>query len=119
MKKIIFLILLFNVCLVLAQEAKLILSTSTYDFGDVTEGETVSTKVILENQGDIPLIINDVKTQCGCTTTKVSNDPILPSNSQEIEIYFDSSDKHGFVRKSVTFVSNGGVKVFVFTVNVL
>ena len=99
--------------------AKLDLSMEMHDFGDIKEGKIVSIDLKLKNSGGVPLIIEKIITQCGCTTTDKPESPILPNDFAVIIITFDSSGKNGFVRKSITIDSNEETKVFVFTANIM
>jgi len=42
------------------------LDKTDHDFGDVRVGRSVQARVSLSNKGDAPLIIQNVRTSCGC-----------------------------------------------------
>ena len=95
----------------------------THDFGDITQGDKVEHTFSFKNSGNEPLIITNVQVTCGCTTPKGwARDPILPGQSGEITVAFNSLGKYGKQNKVVTIVSNAvnseGTQV-VFTANVL
>ncbi|HWA33791.1 MAG TPA: DUF1573 domain-containing protein [Cyclobacteriaceae bacterium] len=80
---------------------------STYDFGDVPQGDKVEHTFKFKNTGNEPLIITNVQVTCGCTTPKGwARDPIAPGQSGEITIAFNSLGKFGKQNKVVTVVSN-------------
>jgi hypothetical protein len=80
---------------------------STFDFGDVPQGDKVEHTFKFKNAGNEPLIITNVQVTCGCTTPKGwARDPIAPGQSGEITIAFNSLGKFGKQNKVVTVVSN-------------
>jgi hypothetical protein len=84
---------------------------SSYDFGDVAQGEKVEYTFRFSNTGTEPLMITNVTTQCGCTAPKGwPRDPVLPGERGEITIIFDSSGKSGRVNKVATVMSNAANK---------
>lgn len=88
-----------------------IVDSETHDFGKITEGEKVSHVYKLKNTGDNPLVINDVKPSCGCTSPNWTKDPIPPGQEGKIEVQFDSQGKSGNQSKTVTVMANTDPKV--------
>ena len=80
---------------------------STYDFGDLVQGDKVEHTFKFRNTGNEPLIITNVQVTCGCTTPKGwARDPIGPGQPGEITIAFNSLGKYGRQNKVVTLFSN-------------
>ncbi|MBL7864839.1 MAG: DUF1573 domain-containing protein [Cyclobacteriaceae bacterium] len=109
----------------LAQQAGAVISweKATHDFGDIVQGEKVEHTFKFKNAGTEPLIITNVQVTCGCTTPKGwTRDPILPGESSEITIGFNSAGKYSRQEKVITVVSNAvnpeGAQI-VFSANVL
>ena len=120
MKLFFYITLFFNLSLVFAQQATgLELTPNDHEFGDITQGDQVTMVVGVKNTSLSPLLINDIQVQCGCTTTEKPKEAILPGEKIDIKVDFDSTGKEGFIRKSITFVSNQGNVVFVFTANII
>lgn len=95
---------------------------STYDFGDIQQGDKVEHTYTFKNSGNEPLIITNVQVTCGCTTPKgFPKDPIPPGESGQITVAFNSTGKVGKQNKVVTVVSNsvGDTNQVSFTTNVL
>jgi hypothetical protein len=57
------------------------------------------------NTGTAPLIISKVSSSCGCTIPKKPEDPILPGQSGEIQVKYDTN-RPGPIRKAITVISN-------------
>ncbi len=60
------------------------------------------------NTGSEPLILNNVKASCGCTTPKWTKQPILPSGEGFIEVAYNPKNRPGKFNKTVTVHSNAG-----------
>lgn len=81
-------------------------STNEVDFGDIKEGEKVSHQFLVTNTGEVPLIIRDARSSCGCTVPAIPSYPIPPQQSAMISVEFDSKNKHGLVKQSVIIYDN-------------
>jgi hypothetical protein len=80
---------------------------SRYDFGRITEGDEVSHVFKFANTGKTPLIIKDIKTQCGCTAADYPKDPVPPGATADIKVNFNSKGKPaGIVMKEVSIFAN-------------
>lgn len=125
MRKLFYLLLLAVPGYSVAQSAGPMITweKSAHDFGDVVQGEKVEYTFKFKNAGNEPLVITNVQVTCGCTTPKGwARDPILPGQSSEITIGFNSAGKYGRQEKVVTLVSNAknseGTQIL-FSANVL
>jgi hypothetical protein len=77
-----------------------------FDFGDITQGETVEHVFVFKNTGKKPLILTNVQTTCGCTAPQWPKEPIAPGKTGEIKVRFNSTGKIGLQNKPVTILSN-------------
>ena len=80
--------------------------TTTYDFGDVVEGERLTYAFKFKNTGKSNLIIYSSEATCGCTTSQPPKAPIRPGESDEIVVTFDSQGQKGQVKKRVLVGAN-------------
>ena len=78
---------------------------STIDYGTIEKGTNGLRVFKFSNTGNIPLVISRVKASCGCTIPKTPNKPILPGESGEIEVRYDTKRVMPF-RKTITVISN-------------
>ncbi len=76
------------------------------NFGQITQGEVVSTSFKFKNVGQSDLIISSAQGSCGCTVPKWPKEPIKPGASGIIDVTFDSNGKNGMQNKTITLVSN-------------
>tara|TARA_B100001057_G_C22827056_1_gene941837 strand:+ start:497 stop:1342 length:846 start_codon:yes stop_codon:yes gene_type:complete len=64
----------------------------SHDFGTVKEETDNKTVFTVTNTGKFPLIIDDVKASCGCTTPSKPTQPIAPGKSDKIEVVFHPNE---------------------------
>ena len=79
---------------------------TSYDFGDVIEGERLSYIFKFKNTGKSNLIIYSSEATCGCTTSTPPKAPIRPGESGEILVTFDSKGQKGNVTKRILVGAN-------------
>tara|TARA_B100001094_G_scaffold330344_1_gene395339 strand:- start:1180 stop:1635 length:456 start_codon:yes stop_codon:yes gene_type:complete len=97
----------FSLTLANSQEKKPEISfeKTVIDYGTVNKGDNGVREFIFRNSGNAPLIISNVKSTCGCTIPKKPEKPILPGESEKIQVKYDTK-RVGFIRKSITVTSN-------------
>lgn len=79
---------------------------SKHDFGDIIQGDVVEHHFEFSNTGNIPLVISNIITTCGCTAPTWPKEPIKPGEGGKIKIVFNSTGKIGRQNKVVTILSN-------------
>jgi len=77
-----------------------------HDFGDIPQGEKVSTDFRFTNTGKNDLLITDAHGSCGCTVPEWPKEPIPPGGSGIIHVVFDSGKRSGQITKKVTVTAN-------------
>ena len=88
------------------EKSKISFEEQVYDFGKIYIGESVKHAFKLKNLGKGELIINNVKSSCGCTAALVSKNILLKDEEGEVEVKFNSGHYVGKVTKSVIVNSN-------------
>ena len=79
---------------------------TTFDFGQLRQGEKTTTTFNFTNSGEAPLVISNVQTTCGCTATEWSRQPIPPLGIGKITVTFNSAGKMGRQNKIITVLTN-------------
>ncbi len=102
-------------------EPKMEFETKQQSFNDIKQDDVVGITYKFTNNGDAPLIINDVQKGCGCTQVNYPKNAILPGEKGVVEVIFDSSGFSGKQYKSITVYSNdpSGAVQLSFTTNVV
>lgn len=88
--------------------AKMEFETETLDFGEIKKNSDGVRVFKFKNTGNAPLVIENVTSSCGCTIPKKPEEPILPGETGEIEVKYDTK-RVGPIRKTVTVYSNADV----------
>ena len=93
-----------------SKQPQIILETEQFDFGDVVNGDVITRDLIVQNEGDAPLIVSEVTTSCGCTQAVLEPTTILPGESALLHIEFDSGahgpDLNSNVTRMIFITSN-------------
>ena len=105
MKKLVLIALVGLFGLTANAQAKITFKSETVDYGKITKGSDGIRVFEFTNTGDAPLIVNDVKSSCGCTVPKKPKGPIAAGASGTIEVKYDTN-RVGPIRKTVTVYSN-------------
>lgn len=90
-----------------AQEkvAKIEFTSDTVDYGEIEKGSDGVRVFEFKNTGTAPLIISKVSSSCGCTIPKKPEGPIMPGETGEIQVKYDTN-RPGPIRKAITVLSN-------------
>lgn len=86
--------LLTAACGSLRDEPRISLETTTFDFGDVANGQVVFHELAVSNLGDAPLVVERITTSCGCTQATLEPMSIPAGGDGVLTIRFDSG-AHG------------------------
>ena len=85
--------------------AKIKFKESTIDYGEIAKGSNGIRVFEFTNTGNIPLVISNVASSCGCTIPKKPEGPIQPGDTGKIEVKYDTN-RIGPIRKTITVTSN-------------
>jgi len=77
-----------------------------HEFGTIQSGDKVEHVFKFTNTGTAPLVIEGAKSTCGCTVPKFPREAILPGESGEISVVFNSKNKSGRQRKPINVTAN-------------
>jgi len=107
MKKLLFTYFVLTIT-ILAQfgSPKIVPMEENFDFGDIKEGEIVEHDFIIFNRGTDVLEINRVKASCGCTAVTPSKTRLIPDDSTQIKVKFNSTRRIGKQKKYIYIFSN-------------
>ncbi|RLD24635.1 MAG: hypothetical protein DRI70_08065 [Bacteroidetes bacterium] len=105
MKKIILVAVIALISFTVNAQAKIEFKTGTIDYGQIAKGSDGVRVFEFTNIGNADLIIQDVKSSCGCTVPEKPKDPVAPGKTGVIKVKYDTQ-RVGKIRKTITVYSN-------------
>ena len=79
--------------------------TLIVDYGEIAQHSDPLRIAKFTNTGTAPLVIKNARGSCGCTVPTYPKQPIMPGETAEIEIRYDTK-RLGQINKSVTITTN-------------
>ena len=76
-----------------------------HNFGTFTQNGDGEWEFKFTNTGKEPLIIQNVRSSCGCTIAQKPSKPILPGETESIKVRYDTR-RIGVFHKTITITSN-------------
>ncbi len=92
--------------------AEIEFKTETIDYGTIEKGANGIRTFEFTNTGNAPLIISKVKSTCGCTVPSKPEQPIMPGDTGEIKVKYDTNRVNP-IRKTIYVTSNAAKKATV------
>jgi opacity protein-like surface antigen len=87
-------------------QAKFKWAEQAFDFGTVKEGTATQHDFWFTNEGNEPIIVQNVRVTCGCTTPEWTKDPVLPGKKGKITVKYDTNGRVYSFSKTIYVVSN-------------
>lgn len=86
-----------------------------HDFGEIKFGGDGSCEFIFKNTGNSPLILDNVKSTCGCTIPEWTKEPVPESNTGKIRVIYDTHRVGAFSKTLIVYsnASNSPVRLFI------
>lgn len=112
MKQIVLSIYLIICTLSLYAQDMLYFATSEHDFGVIYEVKGPVSYVFKGvNKSDVPIVVLDIVTTCGCAIPKFSKKPILAGGEFEVEVIYDPRNQFGTFSRNFSIFSVDRVKI--------
>lgn len=78
-----------------------------HDYGTIKEADGKANATFsFTNTGTVPLIITDVKPNCGCTTPGYTKEPVPPKGTGYVSAAFDPANRPGVFNKTIRVTTN-------------
>ncbi len=97
------------------KKAKIEFKQTEIDYGTINKNADGTRVFEFTNTGDAPLIINRVKSSCGCTIPSKPTQPIMPGKSDKIVVKYNTH-RAGPFRKTITVYSNASNNVVILKI---
>ena len=86
------------------------------DYGTIAQGSDPLRKFKFKNTGTEPLVIKNARGSCGCTVPNYKKEPVMPGETSEVEVRYDTQ-RTGPFTKTVTIETNEGDQPRVLTIH--
>jgi hypothetical protein len=86
-----------------------------YDFGIIPYDSNATYKFVFRNTGRDPLVLNNVKASCGCTTPVWSKEPVARKDTSCIKVHYDTK-RVGPFQKTIMVYSNAKNSPVILTI---
>ncbi|HNL84789.1 MAG TPA: DUF1573 domain-containing protein [Chitinophagales bacterium] len=97
-----------------AQTSQKIKFTKTeHDFGSQAQGKPVTYEFEFTNVGKEPLIIENVKASCGCTTPGWTKEPVMPGKKGMVSAQYNMAREGNFT-KTITVTTKDGETITLY-----
>ncbi len=99
------------------KDANMSFDFSVHDFGKIKEADgPVTVNFAFTNTGSQPLIIQQVRASCGCTSPNWSKEPVLPGKKGFVSATYNPKNRPGPFSKTITVTSNATTPTVVLTI---
>lgn len=88
-----------------ANGAKIRFTETIHNYGDIAKGADGKCTFTFFNDGNEPLILQNVKASCGCTTPSYTQKPVMPGQSGTIDVKYNTNNVGAF-SKTIRVTSN-------------
>ena len=87
------------------QVGELSFESEVVDYGTIVQNDNGLRVFKMTNTGNAPVIISRIKSSCGCTVASKPEKPVLPGETAQIEVSYDTK-RIGRFAKFITVESN-------------
>jgi hypothetical protein len=102
----ILILLLVTTALFSQGSPKLVFKEVQANLGPQIAGKTIQHAFKFKNLGSAPLVIKGVRVSCGCLSATYPDEPVLPGQSGEVTVKYNSTGHFGIFYKSYIVSSN-------------
>ncbi len=100
------------------KQANISFNETTHDFGKFKEEVgKISHQFEYTNTGNQPLIINNVRASCGCTTPEWTKTPVPPGAKGFIKVTYNAKNRPGKFHKTITVQTNSVTPTVILKIN--
>jgi len=95
---------------------QILVENNIFDFGEIVQGEIITAIFKISNPSSSDLIITNVSSSCGCTTSNLKKDLLKAGDEEIIEVTFNSENKIGKQEKTVSLLTNATPNTTILTI---
>jgi len=103
---------------IVAQDIAILATDKTnHNWGQIYMGDKYEHVFTFTNKGNIPLIIFEATSSCGCTVPQKPDKPIMPGETGSVKVVFNSEGRSGMQHKNVVVKANTDPEYTTFYLN--
>lgn len=84
-----------------------------HDFGNQPQGKPLTYEFEFTNISEEPVLLENVKASCGCTTPTWTKEPVMPKKTGSIKAQYNMA-REGAFRKSITVTTKDGENITLY-----
>jgi hypothetical protein len=95
--------------------ARIDFKEAIHDFGEIKYGGNGTYEFKFTNKGKSPLVLDNVRSTCGCTVPEWTREPLNPSETGTIRVIYDTHRVGAFSKTLIVYsnASNSPVRIFI------
>jgi hypothetical protein len=95
--------------------SKIKFEETNHDFGEIKYGGEASFDFIFSNTGKSPLILDNVRSTCGCTVPEWTREPVNISGTGSIRVIYDTHRVGAFSKTLIVYsnAANSPIRLFI------
>ncbi len=95
--------------------ARIEFKEALYDFGKIEYGGNGTYEFKFTNKGKTPLVLDNVRSTCGCTVPEWTREPLNPSETGTIRVIYDTHRVGAFSKTLIVYsnAANSPVRIFI------
>lgn len=90
----------------LFSQPRLMVNNHSVDLGIIHSNQMYNAQWVIRNTGNDTLVINKLKTSCGCTSVKRLKPTLGPGDFDSLKVEFNPAGFDGKFTKHITFTTN-------------
>jgi hypothetical protein len=97
------------------KEARIDFKEAIHDFGKIEYGGDGTVDFKFTNKGKAPLVLDNVRSTCGCTVPEWTREPVNPSGTGIIRVIYDTRRTGAFSKTLIIYSNavNSPVRIFI------
>lgn len=114
---VLFCVLTSSYALIAQDKAILAPDKTSHNWGQIYMGDKYEHIFTFTNKGNVPLIIFEATSSCGCTVPQKPDKPIMPGKQGSVKVVFNSEGRSGMQHKNVVVKANTDPEYTTFYLN--
>ncbi len=92
-------------------QGRMAFDVQEHEMGRLTEAEPSAFTFRFVNEGDAPLMLAEVESNCGCTIPAYTSDAVAPGGSGEVAVRYETAGRPGPFESAVRVTTDAGQAV--------